>query len=595
MLKNLVRLLALSALLVGAMAASAQDIDYVESGPGEGGIIFLSNSSDDPDTFNPLLGGDSFSSSIYARLYPSLFGLDPFTGQRDPGRPGSVAESWEYDETGTILTVNLRQDLAWNDGTPITAADYVWGVEALRSGLLDTPRGTQMWEVLDDGTPGSGSVVDVVAIDDYTLQVTFARPDCVSLGDVWPYLLPSHIFDEDFGDDLAAMNDEPRYLPGVSWGAWTDLELIPGDRISMIADQAWSDSELGYVSPSELVILNVPNADIALERFRAGEFSIAAIPGSEQREIEANPNYQTYRFNRAGYVFYAYNLANPENPMPGLDADGNYVEQDPHPVLADVRVRQAITMSVDVDAIIENTLDGNGVRVGIGSIPVSWDWNPDLLHPFDPAAASDMLTEAGWVLEDGAEYRVCQGCAQAEIDPSYEGTEMALTLNATTGGTEEGDQMVEFIAQSMRDVGINAEVEFMDWATAFLPELDGQQFDMAILAWSLGVPLDPDTDIFRSEGDVPGSGFNFGSYQNPEVDQLYRDARDPSKTDGCTIEGRKPYYDRINEIIFEEQPYMFLYSNLSMTAAQSGLQNWDPATFSRSWNEDAWIVPEPFE
>lgn len=590
-MKHAPKFLILLALLVLVLAVvNAQDA----LGPGEGGTIFLANSSDDPDTFNPLLGGDTLSSSLYARLYPNLFGVDPFDGTYAPGFNGSLATSWEYNEDGTVLTINLREDAVWNDGVQITAQDYVWGVDALRSGLLDTPRGTQMWEVLDDGTPGSGAVVDVQAIDDFTLQVTFAAPDCVSIGDVWPYVLPSHVFDADFGDDLAAMNDEPRYLPGVSWGPWKDLELVPGDNVSMIADQSYPDAELGYVSPSELVILNLPNLDVTMERFRAGEITIAAIPGNEQAEFVNNPDYQTYRFNRAGYVFYAFNLANPDNPMPGFDENGEYIEQDPHPVLADVTVRKAISMAVDVDAIIENSLGGNAARVGIGSIPVSWDWNPDLLYPFDPVAAAEMLDEAGWVLEDG-DFRVCRGCAYSEIDPSYEGTEMALTLNASSGSSEDGVQLVEFIAQSLRDVGINAEANFIDWATAFLPELDGQTFDMAILAWSFGVPLDPDTDVFRTEADVPGSGFNFGSYQNPEVDQLYRDARNPSLTDGCSLEGRKAYYDQINEIIFDEVPYLFLYSNFSLTATQADVQNWNPATFSRTWQEDSWVVPAPFD
>lgn len=591
MKQYLPRILLLVALVVLVLAVvNAQE----GPGPGEGGTIFLANSSDDPDTFNPLLGGDAFSSTLYGRLYPTLFGVDPDSGTYSPGFKGSLATNWEYNEDGTVLTIYMRDDAFWNDGTQITAQDYLWGVEALRSGLLDTPRGTQMWEVLDDGTPGSGSVVDVQAINDFTIEVTFNKPDCVSIGDVWSYVLPSHIFDADFGDDLAAMNDEPRYLPGVSWGAWKDLELVPGDNVSMVADQSFPDTELGYVSPGELVILNLPNSDVAIERFREGDITIAAIPGSKQADFVNNPDFQTYRFSRAGYVFYAFNLANPENPMPGMDENGEYVEQDPHPVLGDVLVRKAISMAVDVDAIIERTLAGNGVRVGIGSIPVSWDWNPDLLYPFDPNAAMAMLDEAGWVME-GGEFRVCRGCAYSQIDPSYEGTEMALTLNATTGGTEEGDEMIRFIATSLQDIGINAETNFIDWATAFLPELDGQTFDMAILAWSFGVPLDPDTDVFRSEGDVPGSGFNFGSYQNPEVDQLYKDARNPELTDGCSLEGRKVYYDQINEIIFDEVPYLFLYSNYSLTAAQADLQNWDPATFSRTWQEDAWILPEPFE
>ncbi|MFC1960369.1 ABC transporter substrate-binding protein [Chloroflexota bacterium] len=575
-------------LLIATVLASVGIVGA--QGPGEGGVIFVSDASD-PATFNPLLGGDVTSSNVYLAIYPGLFGLDPETGLLSPGYAGSLATSWEYNDDGTVLTIHLREDATWNDGEPITAHDWVWGVEALRSGLLDTPRSTQMWEVLDDGTPGSGSVVDAIALDDYTIEVTFNRADCQSIGDVWDTVLPSHIFEEDFGDDLAAMNDEPRYLPGVSFDVWKDPELVAGDRVSLVADQHFPDAALGYVSPSERVILNLPDSDVALERFRAGELTYTGIPGNKQAEFENDPNFQTYRYNRAGYVFYAFNHANPENPQAGYDEDGNYIEQEPHPILGDKSVRQAITMAVDMDAIIENTLGGNAVRVGIPSIPPSWDWNPDLLYPLDPVAAGEMLDEAGWILEDGAEFRTCQGCAHAE-----EGTEMALRLNSDSGGGEDSTKMIESIAQNMRDIGINAEANFIDWSSAFLPELDGQTFDMAILAWSLGLPLDPDnTDIFTIENDVPGAGFNFGSFHSEELDQIYIDARDPALTEGCTVEGRLPFYARANEIIFDELPYMFMYSNLRLAAAQPWVEGWNPVTFDRAWNEDTWVVMEPAE
>jgi peptide/nickel transport system substrate-binding protein len=572
------------------VSVGAQDV-----GPGEGGIIFVSNTGDDPQTFVPLLGSDTTSSGVYGRLYPGLFGLNWFTGALEAGFQGSLATEWYYDETGTILTIKMREDATWSDGMPITAHDWIWGVEALRSGLLDTPRSTQMWEALDDGTPGSGAVVDVKAVDDYTIEVTFNRADCNSIGDVWDIVVPSHVYAADFGDDLAALNDEPRYLPGVTWGPWKDLELIPGDRWSFVADQNYPDTQFeAGVLPEQLVYLTLPDVDISLERFRAGELTIEGIPGAKQAEFEADPNFQTFRFNRQGYVFYAFNHANPENPQAGYDADGNYIEQEPHPVLGSKAVRQALVMAVDMDAIIENNLGGNAVRVGIPSIPVSWDWNPDLLYPFDPATAADMLTEAGWVLEDGAEWRVCQGCGTAE-----DGTEMALELNASSGGSEDSVNMIEFIAESFRNIGVNAQTNFIDWGTAFLPALDGQTFDMAILAWSLGLPLSPDnTDIFTIQNDIPGEGFNFGSYHNPDIDQMYKDARDPELTNGCDFAARKVIYDQVNQIMFDELPYMFMYSNLSMTAAQSWLENWNPAplgSLGRQWAEDGWIALAPME
>lgn len=578
-------LLALAVVFAFAMTAFAQD-------GGQGGTIVLSETSD-PSNLNPLLSTDTTSSAVWGRLYPEMFGLNYFTGAYEAGAAGSLATGWEYNEDGTALTITMREDAVWSDGTSITAHDYVWGVEALRTGLLDTPRGTGMWEALDDGTSGSGSVVDVVAVDDYTVEVTFNKASCTTINDIFGTTLPSHIFDADFGDDLAAMNEEPMYDPGVYFNVWQDPNIVAGDRVSFVANQDFPDTQLGFVNPDSLVILNLPDADISLERFRAGELTIEGIPGDKQAEIEADGSFQTYRYNSLGYTFFAFNHANPTNALAGYTEDGEHIEQDPHPVLGDARVRQAIAFAVDMDAIIENNNGGNSTRIGTPSIPTSWDFNADLLYPFDPATASDLLSEAGWEDTDGNGIRECVDCAQMEIDPAYEGTEMTVVLNAPDGQSENGTNRIEFIAQSMRDVGINAEPNYIDWGSAFIPALLGQSFDMAILSWSLGLPLDPDNrDIFGIAEDVPEGGFNFVSYHSEAVEQLYADAVNPALTDGCTIEGRKAIYDQINEIMFDELPYMFMYASLSMTAAQGNVENWDPAPFSRLWQEDAWALDQ---
>ena len=122
-----------------ALPLSAQD-DEVAPGPGLGGKIIDGSTAGDPASFNPLIGGDTASSAVYGLLYPSIIGVSPFTGLEEPNLAGAMASGWQYDESGTILTIYLRQDIAWNDGTPISSADYMWAVNATRSGQIDSPR-----------------------------------------------------------------------------------------------------------------------------------------------------------------------------------------------------------------------------------------------------------------------------------------------------------------------------------------------------------------------------------------------------------------------------------------------------------------------
>ena len=132
----------------------------------------------------------------------------------------------------------------------------------------------------------------------------------------------------------------------------------------------------------------------------------------------------------------------------------------------------------------------------------------------------------------------------------------------------------------MNKVGFSAIFETIDWGSAFLPELVGQTFDMNMLGWSLGLPVDPDISAFYyPEVDVPGSGFNFGSYYSAELIELNDQAR---VVPGCATAARAEIYAKVQEILFEDMPYFFMYVSESMTATQPGLGNWNPTPFSRA-------------
>ncbi|MCY4073324.1 MAG: ABC transporter substrate-binding protein [Chloroflexi bacterium] len=591
--KRVMRVLLVFLLLL-ALPASAQEFEEAP-GPGLGGIIIDASTAGDPATFNPLIGGDSASSAVYSWLYPSIIGVSPYTGLEEPNLDGAMAAGWEYDETGTVLTVHLRQDIAWNDGTPITSADYMWAVEATRSGQIDSPR-AGIFQTMADGTPAGGKIVSIEAPDDYTVVVTFSEADCISFSDVNDITpVPAHVFSELYGDNYAAMMDDPRRIPTVSFGPFKDVEFASGERISLIADQAYPDAILGYVSPAESVTLQVADENVATERFIAGEFTIIGVPSIRQEDFRTDPElleFPRYEFTGNGFTFFGMNHANPDNPQPGFDEEGNLIPQEPHPVLGDRLVRQAISHAVDMDALIEGIREGNGFKVATHTIPTSWVYNPDLQYEYNPELAMEKLTQAGWIDDDDdpGTARICQDCLFArEVDEAFNGSELTLDLHVPAG-SDIGEQMGLFFQAEMNKVGFNAIFETIDWGSAFLPELTGQTFDMNMLGWSLGLPVDPDiSSFYYPEVDVPGSGFNFGSYYNAELIELNDQAR---VVPGCDVEARAEIYARVQEILFEDMPYFYMYVSESMTATQPGLGNWHPTPISRTYSLDAWIAPE---
>ncbi len=635
-MKHLTKFLLLGAIAVLFGALIVPTFAQDDVAPGEGGTIVTDNIGDDPSTFIPLIGSDTTSSSIYSRMYPTIIGLDPVTFEATPGVPQSMAAGWEYDESGTVLTITLRDDITWSDGTPITAADYMYSYEATRSGVMDTPRTSALWE-LADGTVTGGEIHSVEAVDDYTVVVRLGSvvrdeegnpvetedgsiqlvPNCEAINvinDITP--VPAHIYNVAFGEDYAAINEDPYFVPEtedgtvVTFGPWTDPFLEIGVQVSLVADQTYPDTQLGFVAPGEWLLQNVGDQTVAYERFLAGEFTYISVVANQQNNLRAvaeENGFQVLEYPANGYTYMGYNLADPTNPQPGLDEEGNLIDQGVHPIFGDIRVRQAIAYAVDVRSIIGTAptedadatgiLEGNGYPIATHNHPGLSSTDDELAelgvepYPFDQARADELLTEAGWTDSDGDGVRECNGCETAE-----EGTVMEFEL-LTNSGNILRESTGETIRAQLAEVGITVNFQAIEFGT-LVDELLGQQFDAIIIGWSLGLPFSPGGGLKAFYGvgnDIPGGGFNTGSVQLPEMDALVDQADSlPAAEDGsyeaCDPDTRDQLYAEAQAIIWEHQPYLFLYAGNVMVAAQPGVGNFDPLPYNPTWNEDAWTV-----
>lgn len=608
-------LLAASLALLGAvlMPISAQDASMA----GQGGTIVDANIGDDPSTFNPIDASDASSSAVWDWLYPAIIALDDKTLEETPGASDGLAESWSYDETGTILTIKLREGLTWSDGTPITAQDYIWSLDAVRSGVTSSPR-TYVFYQLADGSVSGGSVFEYKAIDDYTLEIKLGQAvtdeagewtgevvaSCTALSDLNDIApVPAHVFGPKYGEDYSSMQDDP-YFVGPTFGVFTDPYLEFGVQVSLLADQTYPDTQLGYVAPGEWIYRQVDNTNVMYERFLAGDFTAITVPPNKVAEFRAlneslpeGEKYQVIEYPRNGYIYMGYNVADPKNPQNGSDENGNPIDQGIHPIFGDVRVRQAIAYAVDLNALIgtkgENgqpgtgILQGNGVTVPTHNHPgLSWV-DPGLdVYPFDVEKTAALLDETGWTDENGDGVRECTSCLYAEKDPSFIGSPLQFTLY-TNAGNLIREAYGESIKVALEQVGFIVDFQAIEFGT-MLDRMDAQDYDAIIIGWSLGLPFDPDSSSFFGIGqDIVGSGFNAGSYYNPELEKLWEEAR---TLPGCDKEARAEIYKETMKILWEEQPYLWLYADPTVIAAQPNVENFDPLPYNASWNLDAWTI-----
>jgi peptide/nickel transport system substrate-binding protein len=556
-------------MLAMAVPAAAQE---EVPGPGEGGIIIEGNFGDDPGSFNPLFcsGTDCFDDAIQF-MFPALVGVDVTQATMMKGAPDALALDWSTEDGFTYI-YTLRDDLFWTDGEPVTAYDVEW-----------------TWDVTADPEAASSNawltdiIADIVAIDDYTLEVTFQAADCNGVlysGSIRP--VPRHVFEGIPMNELEA--NEFSTNPNVSSGVFTFGEFRSGEQWSMIANQDYPDTELGYVVPAGRIVRIVPDQTVMIEQFLAGELSAIRNPPADRRsDVRAQGDtgdVQVYNYPGDTWDYLAFNLADPTNPLPGVDEDGNIVDQGHHPIFGDVRVRQAIARAIDVEAIIQGAVFGEGTRMASFIVPGSWAVHPDLEPiPFDTADAEARLEEAGWIDEDGDGVRECHGCMYAE-----EGSPLEFELWTNEGNTRR-NAIAIVVQDQLAQVGIQVNFQALEWNT-LLDRRNTQEYDAIIVGWRAGYPDDPDpTQLFGPQADVPGICCNFTSYYNEEFIDLMEQAR---TLPGCDPQERAELYWRMQEIMQEDLPYVWLFVQDGMYAARSDVNNFNPYPAQAYWNIDTW-------
>lgn len=551
---------------------------------GEGAPLILPNFGADIATLNPILANDGTSTTITTRIYPGFIGVDNDLGLLAPGMPGSLVTDWTISEDGLTYTFTLRDDYVWSDGTPVTSADvmYVW--DAMNT------EGVNINGNLQDLL---AKVTSMEAPDANTVVITFLNPDCNAV-DTAAVLtpVPAHVYSELF-PNFVEMNEAPENLnPTVTSGAWNFLNFRPGEQVTLGANANYPDD---VVVPEGWIYKTVADQTVQTEQFLNNQLTYMGVPNARQTEFAEYVEAGTYlgHFSpRVNMRFLAFNLGDPTNPVPGLDADGNPIDQGLHPVFGDVRVRQALNYAYDFNQVNEAILLGYGFQPATHSRPDDWAYPADLApYPFDLDMANQLLEEAGWVDTDGDGVRECRGCLYAtEVDPSFEGSPLTFRLETNAGNTSQ-EQLGILLQDMWRQVGVNAEFQPIDF-NVLVDSLTGQTFDALFIFWGFGFPFDPDgmAVTFGAINDEPGAGFNGGSYYNARFEELVAEAR---ALPGCDIDARRTLYQEAYTILHEDSPWMWLALQEALVVAQPNVEGWSPKPTASSealWNDVSWYV-----
>ena len=499
--------------------------------PGYGDAI-VTGSIGEPRTLVPILASDSASGAICGLIFNGLVKYD-----KDLRLVGDLARSWEVSEDGLEITFYLRDGVRWHDGTPFTARD----VEFTYKSLIDP----------DVRTPYSGDFKMVKAlevIDERTLRVLYREVFSPGLSSWGMNIMPRHLLE---GEDL---NNTGFGRDPVGTGPYRFKSWKTGEKIELISNHDYFEHR-PYID--RYIYRIIPDqATLFLELRSGGVDYVSLTPLQFDRQTESRffkENFQKFKFPSFGYTYMGYNLKDPR--------------------FQDLKVRKAINYAVNKQEIIR------GVLLGLGSVatgpflPESWAYNKAVASvEYDPERARILLEEAGWLDRDG------DGILEKD------GMKFSFTI-ITNQGNEQRRMTLEIIQRRLKEVGIEVRIKIIEWS-AFVSEfIDKRRFDAVLLGWSLS--LDPDMyDIWHSSKTKEGE-FNFVGYSNHEIDRLL-------------IEGRRSFdqkermsiYHRIHEILYEEQPYLFLYVPDSLPILNARFKGIEVGAAGIGHNFIEWHVPE---
>jgi peptide/nickel transport system substrate-binding protein len=502
-----------------------------DTGPAYGDIM-VEGSIGDASNLIPLLASDSTSHGIAGMVYNGLVKYD-----KDLNIVGDLASEWEISRDGLVITFHLRKDVKWHDGLPFTAADVLFTYQV----------------TVDPKTPTAYAgdflkVKKAEVLDTYTFRATYDKPFAPALMSWSSAMLPRHLL---VGKDIAK---SPLARRPVGTGPYIFKEWVSGQKIVLAANPDYFEGR-PYIDGYIMRI--IPDmATMFLELRARGIDRMGLSPLQFTRQTENNlfrKNFNKYRYLSFSYTYLGYNLQKP--------------------LFADKRVRQAISYMINREEIIQGVLLGLG-QVATGPYkPGTWAQNDRVKkYPYDPQRARELLAEVGWKDTNG------DGILDKDGQP--------FTFEIITNqGNDVRSKCAEIIQRRLAEIGIIVKIRVIEWAAFVNDFINKRKFDATLLGWT--IPLDPDIyDVWHSSKTAPEE-LNFVSYKNKEVDELLEKGRGTFDQ-----EAREKYYDRIQEILAEEQPYSFLYVPDALPIIDARIRGVEPAPLGIGHNFIKWYVPK---
>jgi peptide/nickel transport system substrate-binding protein len=463
-----------------------------------GSLTLVVAQANDPGALNPAITTSGNVHPVTDQIFNGLVGLDE---QLNP--IPELAERWDVTDDGRTYTFHLRSGVRWHDGEPFSSADVQFTFEHALLEFHSRTRAALRSVLAGIDTPDAKTVV-------FRFKEPYA-PLLQRLDVVEASILPKHLFE---GTDVA---NAPANLQPVGTGPFRFVAYEKGEMVELEKNPDYF--RVGFPKVDRLVFRIAPSTTTAVMALERGEIDyLPGLPGSEIERLRSLPSITI---------------------TPSAGGSGGSFCQDvvipnlTHPALRDLRVRRAIYMALDRQAIVDRVYFGQGTpSTGPISRRLEWVYSPDVrAYPHDQAEAERLLDAAGHT-----------GMGEAP--------RLVLTFTHPTGSARLGQAMRD----QLKRVGIDLKLEALDFNASVEKAFVRKDFDLGFASFCNGA--DPEIGVRRvydSDNIAPIPFSNGAGYRNPEVDRLLQE--------GATTldrQARARTYAALQKVLVEDLPYFWI-------------------------------------
>lgn len=458
-----------------------------------------------PLKLNPLTAVSDADRDLVSLLYAGIVRSDG-KGNYIP----ELAESLTISDDGLSYTAVLKSNLSFHDGEPLTADDIVFTVETAKNAAIASPLRAN-WEGVDVEKVDSKTVI-------YHLKKAYAPFIAnLSLG-----ILPKHIWGTLSPQQFTVSERNLASPIGAGPYRFASLKQEGNASIASVTLSTFSDYALARPYIDTITISFFDTESKLASAIDDGSITSAIVGKDGISKLGGNTT--THRI--ATSAIYAL-----------------FFNTDHAPALADARVREALDLALDRDAIIRATPAESASRI-TGPLPISTE-----SVPRDLDRARNLLKSAGWNFSE----------ATGSWTKKGKNGDDTLTFTIATSNNEELVRVANAISISLKEIGVTPTLAFFERADLEQARLRPRDFDALLFGQIVGIPEDPYAFWHSSQRTDPG--LNIAKYASPKADALAEKLRIP-----LSVEVFNTTRTAFNATVASDRPALFLYSPVHLYA-----------------------------